>query len=137
MFDLGFSLPTIVVGLAGWAGFGYVSFVQVTAWRAAGVAPYALVGDTLPWISMSLFLLARFPQLWMVQKRRSVEGMALSMFAISIAANLLNFAALRVNAPDTSTVWQVNSGASFALDCLVVAQYMYFKKPSSDKKKKK
>jgi hypothetical protein len=84
-------------------------------------------GAAFGFASCALYLFSRLAQLRRNWSRRSVEGLALGMFALAIAANALYGAAilLRARAPASlaaSAPWLLGSLGTVALDAAILGQ---------------
>ncbi|KAI9187727.1 hypothetical protein H9P43_002118 [Blastocladiella emersonii ATCC 22665] len=105
----------------------------------ASLSPEAMaVGSVLAWASGMLYFCSRFPQIWLNYTRRSVEGVSLSLFSITLAANLLYGFAVLLRADEiavdkfvSSTLpFLVGSLGTLASDLAIFAQaYIYRGRP--------
>jgi len=103
----------------------------------AGQTIYTLnpMADLLGWITYSIYILSRLPQLAKNYQTKSTEGLSRTTYAIRFIAQItyllsiflvsMDPAWLRINMP-----WIVGTSVNFVLDVFVVAQMWYYDRHS-------
>lgn len=91
------------------------------------------VGEILGWITMSLYIFGRFPQIYMNFKRQKTEGLSYLMYIftmcgntsyiISLVAFSIEMEYIRLNLP-----WIISCTVTAILDIFVIWQIFYYKK---------
>lgn len=99
-----------------------VESVAIFYWCVCRVA-----GNFLGWVSSLFYLMSRISQIYKNWQRSAIEGLSLSMFACTMAANLLYGAGIVVRAEswDDLTVagpWLLGSLGTVGLDLTIFAQ---------------
>ncbi|GAA5953541.1 hypothetical protein JCM21900_006196 [Sporobolomyces salmonicolor] len=99
------------------------------------------IGRASAWLCTTLYLTSRLPQIWQNFRRRSVEGLAMSLFGFAFLGNSLYVASILTN-PLLSTVgylleslpYLLGSGGTLCFDLMIIAQsYLYSEKRKARK----
>jgi uncharacterized protein with PQ loop repeat len=87
------------------------------------------IGAFISWITMSLYIFGRFPQIYENWNTRTTEGLSLLMYVFTILGNLFYIGViystpeyLKENIP-----WLISSLFSILLDIIIILQYYYYK----------
>ncbi|KAH8082272.1 PQ loop repeat-domain-containing protein [Filobasidium floriforme] len=116
-----------VVGIASW-------YIQRSlgqgGQRDGGLPKLEWKSQVLGYISAALYLGSRIPQIAHNYHTRC-EGLSLAMFFFSISGNLTYVASILCKSLDreyvlANTSWLIGSGGTVLLDCIVLAQFVYF-----------
>ena len=86
------------------------------------------VGLILGWITTSMYIIGRFPQIYLNIKRKSTQGLSLLMYIFTITANTI-YAAILLLYPeslDTNMPWIAASVINTVLDIFVICQHYYY-----------
>ncbi|TNY20234.1 PQ loop repeat-domain-containing protein [Rhodotorula diobovata] len=97
-----------------------------------------VIGRTSAWVCTTAYLTSRLPQIWQNFRRRSVEGLAMTLFAAAFLGNSLYVASILTNplASSTrylleSTPYLLGSGGTLCFDLMIIGQSWLY----SDKRK--
>ncbi|GAA5905404.1 hypothetical protein JCM5296_003708 [Sporobolomyces johnsonii] len=99
------------------------------------------IGRASAWLCTTLYLTSRLPQIWQNFRRRSVEGLAMSLFGFAFLGNSLYVASIVTN-PLVSTPgylveslpYLLGSGGTLCFDLMIIAQsYLYSEKRKARK----
>jgi uncharacterized protein with PQ loop repeat len=88
-----------------------------------------VVGECLGWITMSFYLIGRFPQMWLNYKRKSTEGLSLLMYLFTMLGNGFYILVITID-PETiqaNVPWIVTGVTTIFLDIVVIGQHFYYK----------
>jgi uncharacterized protein with PQ loop repeat len=93
----------------------------------------AIAGDVFGWLTATIYILGRLPQIHLDYVRKSTDGLNIWMYIFTILGNLLYTASvltysielsyLRLNLP-----WLILTGVTVLLDFVVVGQHVYYNK---------
>ncbi|GAA6061780.1 hypothetical protein JCM10212_001386 [Sporobolomyces blumeae] len=97
-----------------------------------------VIGRASAWLCTTLYLTSRLPQIWRNFRRRSVEGLAMTLFFFAFVGNSLYVASILTNPSASepgylqeSVPYLLGSGGTLCFDLMIMAQsYLY-----SDKRK--
>ena len=88
------------------------------------------VGSFISWITMFLYIIGRFPQIYENYKTKTTEGLSLLMYIFTILGNIFyigvifsTFEYFYQNIP-----WLISSIFSILLDIIIISQHYYYKK---------
>ncbi|GAA6056423.1 hypothetical protein JCM3770_000695 [Rhodotorula araucariae] len=88
-----------------------------------------VVGRTSAWICTTAYLTSRLPQIWQNFRRRSVEGLAMTLFFAAFLGNSLYVASILTNPLAStsgylleSTPYLLGSGGTLCFDLMIIAQ---------------
>jgi uncharacterized protein with PQ loop repeat len=84
------------------------------------------IGESIGWLTMGLYLLGRFPQIWMNYKLKSTEGLSILMYVFTMLGNI-TYIIIIILEPENNMPWLVNGITTILLDILVVGQHYYYK----------
>lgn len=91
---------------------------------------YDLVGMSISWVTMTLYIIGRFPQIYENYKMKTTEGLSLLMYVFTILGNIFyigviftTFEYFYQNIP-----WLISSIFSILLDIIIISQHYYYKK---------
>lgn len=115
----------------------YSAFIFVLANIITGITlniiikeKYSEVGSVLGWVTMTFYLVGRFPQLYMNWYRKSTEGLSLLMYVFTIIGNSFYIGViiaspyyLMENIP-----WLIAGSISILLDIIIISQHYYYKR---------
>lgn len=90
--------------------------------------PYDTAGGLLGWISMTFYLVGRFPQIWLNYKRKSTQGLSLLMYIFTILGNATYIAVITVD-PQTiqsNIPWIITGIVSIILDIFTISQHYFY-----------
>ncbi|GAA5851317.1 hypothetical protein JCM9279_001102 [Rhodotorula babjevae] len=95
-----------------------------------------VVGRTSAWVCTTAYLTSRLPQIWQNFRRRSVEGLAMTLFAAAFLGNSLYVASILTNPHATSASYLLESmpyllgsGGTLCFDLMIIAQsWLYSEK---------
>jgi uncharacterized protein with PQ loop repeat len=91
--------------------------------------PNDVVGECLGWVTMSFYLIGRFPQMWLNYKRKSTEGLSLLMYLFTMLGNGFYMVVITID-PETiraNIPWIVTGITTILLDIVVIGQHYYYK----------
>jgi uncharacterized protein with PQ loop repeat len=90
---------------------------------------YYEIGSAIGWITMSLYLIGRFPQIMLNIKRKTTDGLSIVMYIFTMCGNgfyigviLCNLELLNENMP-----WLITGIVTILLDIFVLCQDRYYK----------
>lgn len=89
---------------------------------------YDTIGEIIGWITMSLYLFGRLPQIWLNYTRKSTDGLSLLMYIFTILGNTTYIAVITVD-PETIRAkipWIVTAILSSLLDIFTISQHYYY-----------
>ncbi|GAA6008934.1 hypothetical protein JCM10207_004032 [Rhodosporidiobolus poonsookiae] len=93
-----------------------------------------IIGRTSAWLCTTFYLTSRLPQLWQNFRRRSVEGLAMTLFVFAFIGNSLYVASILTN-PSASSVpgyllestpYLLGSGGTLCFDLMILAQSVLY-----------
>jgi uncharacterized protein with PQ loop repeat len=123
-----------------WYKFMYcLLFFGINISVAAGLYYYRIVnltlGDALGWITMTLYITGRFPQIILNYNRKSTQGLSILMYILTICGNTCYVASLLFWSIEseyirTNTPWIISSVVTILLDFFVIWQYFVFRIPN-------
>ncbi|KPV75923.1 uncharacterized protein RHOBADRAFT_52933 [Rhodotorula graminis WP1] len=95
-----------------------------------------VVGRTSAWVCTTAYLTSRLPQIWQNFRRRSVEGLAMTLFAAAFLGNSLYVASILTNPHATSASYLLEampyllgSGGTLCFDLMIIGQsWLYSEK---------
>ncbi|KWU44967.1 hypothetical protein RHOSPDRAFT_17229, partial [Rhodotorula sp. JG-1b] len=95
-----------------------------------------IIGRTSAWTCTTAYLTSRLPQIWQNFRRRSVEGLAMTLFLFAFIGNSLYVASILAN-PQSSSVtflleslpYLLGSGGTLCFDLMILGQsWLYSEK---------
>ena len=91
-----------------------------------------VIGTSIAWITTSLYIIGRIPQLIHNYKRRSTEGLSKLMYIFTILGNVCYLLSIVTYSIDPEYIiinipWIVLTVINSLLDILVIIQYYYYK----------
>ncbi|XP_053546270.1 lysosomal amino acid transporter 1 homolog [Bombina bombina] len=117
---------------------------HLLAVNESGEEPFTtqdIIGFVIGSISSVMYLCSRIPQIITNFKRRSTEGLALSLFCLVILGNLMYGLSILLKAPDNGQSesnyllhhlpWLVGSLGVMSLDVIIIFQFILYHKKSS------
>ncbi|GAA6020085.1 hypothetical protein JCM11491_006390 [Sporobolomyces phaffii] len=98
-----------------------------------------IVGRTSAWLCTTLYLTSRLPQIWRNFRRRSVEGLAMTLFFFAFVGNSLYVASILTNPLARvepgylieSTPYLLGSGGTLMFDLMIMVQAWMYTVPRS------
>lgn len=94
---------------------------------------YYEAGSIIGWITMSLYLIGRIPQIVLNIKRKTTEGLSIIMYIFTMCGNgfyigviLCNLELLNENMP-----WLITGVVTILLDIFVICQSEYYKRKNN------
>ncbi len=89
-------------------------------------------GEILGWITMSLYIIGRFPQIMMNIKRKTTEGLSALMYIFTMCGNTFYVLSLVTYSSESDYImlnlpWIISSGVTIILDMYVLYQIYYYK----------
>lgn len=87
-----------------------------------------IIGEILGWITMSLYLIGRFPQMWLNYKNKSTQGLSLLMYIFTMLGNATYIGVITLD-PETIRVnmpWIVTGVSTIFLDLFIIGQHYYY-----------
>jgi uncharacterized protein with PQ loop repeat len=89
-------------------------------------------GEIIGWITTSLYLIGRIPQIYLNSKSRNVEGLSILMFVYTILGNvfyLLSFFTFSIEESyiQSNLPWISTTIITILLDIFVIFQILYYK----------
>lgn len=97
---------------------------------------YDLIGMSISWVTMSLYIIGRFPQIYENYKTKTTEGLSLLMYIFTMLGNLFYIGVI-FSTPeylDKNIPWLISSLISILLDIIIILQYYYYKRVNLDSK---
>jgi uncharacterized protein with PQ loop repeat len=96
-----------------------------------------VAGQILGWLSSTLYIVGRLPQLYYNYKRQSVEGLSILLYVFSICGNLSYIASILIYSSSESNVllnlpWIVLTVGTGILDICVIFQSKLYKKSNTN-----
>ena len=96
-----------------------------------------IAGQILGWLSSTLYIVGRLPQLYYNYKRKSVEGLSILLYVFSICGNLSYIASILIYSSSESNVllnlpWIVLTVGTGILDICVILQSKIYKKSKTN-----
>lgn len=90
---------------------------------------YDSIGLTMSWIIMPIYIIGRFPQIFLNYKRKNTKGLSLLMYIFTILGNsfylsVITFDPIYIN---SNIPWIISSVINIILDFIVVFQKYYYK----------
>ncbi|KAM4651929.1 lysosomal amino acid transporter 1 homolog isoform 1-T3 [Discoglossus pictus] len=111
----------------------------------SGYEPFTtqdIIGFTIGSVSSVMYLLSRVPQIFTNFRRRSTEGLALSLFSLIVIGNLTYGLSVLLKKPDKGQCegnyivhhlpWLIGSLGVMTLDFIIILQFIIFRKNSLD-----
>jgi uncharacterized protein with PQ loop repeat len=91
---------------------------------------YYEIGTIIGWITMSLYLLGRVPQLVLNYTRKSTEGLSLLMYIFTMLGNACYIGVITVDPTliNSNMPWIITGVVTIFLDIVVLGQHFYYKK---------
>jgi uncharacterized protein with PQ loop repeat len=96
--------------------------------------PQEILGATIGWVTMIIYIIGRFPQIYMNHDRKSTEGLSILMYVLTILGNscyivvlTLDQSYLLANLP-----WLLSSIITILLDIFVILQYYNYRNNQKD-----
>merc|ERR1739848_96444 len=91
-----------------------------------------VAGTITGWVSAMCYLLSRMPQIWRNCKRRSTEGLAISMFFCAVMGNLTYAVSVFLRSVEwdflyDSLPWLIGSIGTLCFDFTIFVQYHLWK----------
>ncbi|KAJ2368397.1 hypothetical protein IW150_005416 [Coemansia sp. RSA 2607] len=124
-------VKTVIVVFALLVGY----WILVSRWRSQLSLSYEVFGFYMSWGGSISYHVSRLPQLWLNWKRRSVEGLSLTMFLVILGANGTYAASMVSLLPVADAGYLRRSFAfiygpivSIILDLFVLAQFNVYRK---------
>jgi uncharacterized protein with PQ loop repeat len=92
-------------------------------------------GEIIGWITSSLYLIGRIPQIYINSKSRNVEGLSILMFIYTILGNFFYLLSIFTLSIEKSYImsnlpWITTTIITILLDIFVIFQILYYKKQS-------
>jgi uncharacterized protein with PQ loop repeat len=86
-----------------------------------------VIGETIGWITMVIYIVGRFPQIFLNIKRKSTEGLSSLMYVFTILGNLFYALSVLVYLDDTTYImynlpWLISTFVTILLDIFVIFQ---------------
>lgn len=129
--SLTYPFLTLVITGAGFAAWYLQKTLGDGKHGNGGVEPkFEWKSQLLGYLSAALYLGSRVPQIAHNYRTRC-EGLSLAMFFFSISGNLTYVASILFKSLERPYVvanisWLIGSGGTVLLDCIVLAQFVYF-----------
>jgi solute carrier family 66 (lysosomal lysine-arginine transporter), member 1 len=104
----------------------------LTSQQLAGeVHTLQLAGEVIGWLTTFLYLIGRFPQIYINFKSKNVDGLSILMFIYTILGNicyLLSIVSLSTEQSyiESNLPWITTTVVSILLDILVICQIKYY-----------
>ena len=91
---------------------------------------YNEIGGFISWITMSLYIFGRFPQIYENWITKTTEGLSLLMYLFTILGNLFYIGVIYSTPEylDQNIPWLISSLFSIFLDIIIISQYYYYKR---------
>ncbi|GAA5885497.1 hypothetical protein JCM6882_009644 [Rhodosporidiobolus microsporus] len=114
--------------------------------RPPGVDWERIIGRINAWACAALYLTSRLPQLWQNFRRRSVEGLAITLFLFAFIGNTLYVLSILTNPQSStsatylieSTPYLLGSGGTLCFDLAIMAQsWLYSEKRRSRRERER
>lgn len=95
--------------------------------------PFLQPGEILGWITTSLYIIGRFPQIYLIFKSKSVEGLSILMYVYTILGNLFYISSILTFLNNSEYIylnmpWIVLGVVVIILDILIIIQCKYYSK---------
>jgi len=106
----------------------------------SGPSAADIAGIVAAWISATLYLMSRAPQIVRNFRRKSTEGLALTMFACAVCGNITYSLSVLLRNPAWSEVWPatfpflVGSLGTLGFDVMIFAQFMMYRKRTEEER---
>ena len=86
-----------------------------------------IIGETRGWVTMVIYIVGRFPQIFLNIKRKSTEGLSTLMYVFTILGNLFYALSVLVYSDDTTYImynlpWLISTFVTILLDIFVIFQ---------------
>ena len=86
-----------------------------------------IIGETIGWVTMVIYIVGRFPQIFLNIKRKSTEGLSTLMYVFTILGNLFYGLSVLVYSDDTTYImynlpWLISTFFTILLDLFVIFQ---------------
>lgn len=86
-----------------------------------------IIGETIGWVTMVIYIVGRFPQIFLNIKRKSTEGLSSLMYVFTIFGNLFYALSVLVYSNDTTYImynlpWLISTFVTILLDMFVIFQ---------------
>lgn len=91
---------------------------------------YDLIGMCISWVTMSLYIIGRFPQIYENYKSKTTEGLSLLMYIFTMLGNLFYIGVI-FSTPeylDKNIPWLISSILSILLDIIIILQHYHYEK---------
>jgi uncharacterized protein with PQ loop repeat len=91
---------------------------------------YNSIGTFISWITMSLYIIGRFPQIYENWSTKTTEGLSLLMYIFTMLGNLFYIGVI-FSTPEylyQNIPWLISSVFSILLDIIVILQHYYYKR---------
>lgn len=111
----------------------YIINVSVCVYLTATMIYNFEAGTTIGWVSSVLYIIGRFPQLYLNYRRKSTEGLSILMYIFTILGNTCYLLAtitfsIESNYILTNMPWIVMIVVTVTMDFIVIFQSYYYKK---------
>jgi uncharacterized protein with PQ loop repeat len=96
------------------------------------------VGGVISWITMSLYIIGRFPQIYENWNTKTTEGLSILMYIFTILGNLFYIGVI-FSSPEylaKNIPWLISSIFSILLDIIIISQHYYYKNLNINEKNK-
>lgn len=97
---------------------------------------YDLIGMSISWVTMLLYIIGRFPQIYENYKTKTTEGLSLLMYIFTMLGNLFYICVI-FSTPeylDKNIPWLISSTLSILLDIIIILQHYYYARVNLDVK---
>jgi solute carrier family 66 (lysosomal lysine-arginine transporter), member 1 len=113
--------------------FMCVNLTVTIVLQALIVEPYEKIGESMGWITAVVYIVGRFPQLYLNYKSKSTESVSIGMYAYTILGSVFYVGSiyafsseveyLRANLP-----WIAMSLITIFFDIVIIAQCVYYRR---------
>lgn len=104
----------------------FPTFATLYAWNYST----EIAGGIISWITMCMYILGRFPQVFLNIKNKSTKDLSILMYIFTIIANIL-YLILIFMYPDyilDNLPWLISTFFTIFLDFFVIGQHYYYKR---------
>ena len=122
-YSIGFMIINILIGI-----------ILITCIKT----PNNTIGGFISWITMCLYIIGRFPQIYDNWNTRTTEGLSLLMYIFTMLGNLFYIAVIYFS-PEyliENIPWLISSIISILLDIVIIIQHYYYKNLNDNNKNK-
>jgi uncharacterized protein with PQ loop repeat len=118
-------------------GLYYASNVTIAGYLTGSMLYNYEAGTTMGWISSALYVIGRFPQLYLNFTRKTTEGLSVLMYVFTILGNIFYLLSvltysLDPDYIDTNMPWIVMIVVTVTMDFIILFQAFYYKKKNKD-----